>query len=312
MHFLTIAIPTYNREVAVSANVARLIGILSEVNDKDISVLVIDNDSTDGTYLRLTSLSCKYDGHVRVLRNEKNLGYNGNFVRLFEEAKCEYLLFLSDEDFLISDYLNDLVEFLRHARPLFTSSPFYLNDNVKPYRGRSSRKRVKLQEFSSASFYLSGLVFNVEHSINIIKKSKEHFTHTNQIYPQVLLASILLAKGDCYWFEKPLAQKQFNLDTSITYKGGRYDLLDGRWIQHILQLEFFYFWRSQMESNHVIDKVSKMIRYHNRNLFGKLYSSIEREYPEVYFNFLIGACIVVHKALFKIMLKRLICRKFFG
>jgi glycosyltransferase involved in cell wall biosynthesis len=309
MHSLTIGIPTYNRKRAVTANVSNLIDILREGNFERVSVLVIDNESTDGTFLSLSALSQPDDKMFRVLRNEKNLEYNGNFVRIFEEVKSEYLLFLSDEDFLNSKHLNDLIEFLNRDNPLFVSSTFYLNDHVRPYRGKLSRKRIELNEFLSSSFYLSGLVFNVEHSLDVIKKSKEFLTQSNQIYPQVLLVSILMAKGKCCWFEKPLARKQFSLDTSIVHNGGRYDLLEGRWIQYKFHLQFFYFWKNILESDQEKRKVSTMIKIHNRYLIGKLYSSIILEYPELKSSFLVWTYVWLHKQLLKKLLKLIAYKK---
>jgi glycosyltransferase involved in cell wall biosynthesis len=83
-------------------------------------VLVIDDASGDGTHAELARLCA--GTAVRLLRNESNLGYAGNVLRLFEECRTPYLLVASDDDAVVTASLAPLARLLEERSPAFVST----------------------------------------------------------------------------------------------------------------------------------------------------------------------------------------------
>ncbi len=104
--FVTIAIPTYNREEFL------LEALDSALNQcyKNFEVLVIDDGSQKDIYNTLKD----YLNHpkLRVLKNDRNMGRPYTRNRALEEAGGEYVLWLDDDDILESDTLLDYVKLL--------------------------------------------------------------------------------------------------------------------------------------------------------------------------------------------------------
>lgn len=92
---LSICIPTYNRAAEVEGKIDFFLkeGIL---NYDDIELIISDNCSTDGTSERIMP-KCKESGFVLNV-NAENKGHIGNYQKLTELAKGEYIWFVCDDD----------------------------------------------------------------------------------------------------------------------------------------------------------------------------------------------------------------------
>jgi glycosyltransferase involved in cell wall biosynthesis len=73
----------------------------------DVEVVVCDNASTDGT-AQLVAARYGADPRVRLVCNERNIGLVPNFNRALTEARGEYVLWLSADDWLLPDHLRRL------------------------------------------------------------------------------------------------------------------------------------------------------------------------------------------------------------
>jgi glycosyltransferase involved in cell wall biosynthesis len=89
---VTIAIPTYNRAHSYLRGVVE--AALAQTWEP-LEVLIGDNASTDETPEVIASFE---DPRIRHLRHPENIGANGNFNRLLEEARGEWFLLLHDDD----------------------------------------------------------------------------------------------------------------------------------------------------------------------------------------------------------------------
>jgi len=96
---LTIAIPTFNREMYLCKcleNVYSQIG-----NDPRFEVLVCDNDSSDNSQEIVNVYARKYTNLVSF-KNESNIGASNNFQKVLELASGKYINLHGDDD-----YFND-------------------------------------------------------------------------------------------------------------------------------------------------------------------------------------------------------------
>jgi glycosyltransferase involved in cell wall biosynthesis len=89
----TIVVPTYNRVRTLQEN----IGCVANLGADEF--LFIDNCSTDSTFEFLKQYQEENDQlPIRLIRNKLNIGYPRSFIKSVHEAKCDRIVFFSDED----------------------------------------------------------------------------------------------------------------------------------------------------------------------------------------------------------------------
>lgn len=108
---LSICIPTYNRAKALDGNLEVL---NKQISGKSLSLelMVSDNCSTDET----STVVNKYieEGMpINYIRNNVNLGMDGNFAQCYRKATGKYVLVLGDDDYLIDGMLEKLLNYLK-------------------------------------------------------------------------------------------------------------------------------------------------------------------------------------------------------
>lgn len=106
---LSICIPTYKRANCLRTSLERFMQAITP--DMDIELIVSDNCSPDETpeVVRAAmddGLKCSY------IRNEKNLGADGNFLQCFNRANGKYIWLCGDDDYLIPEKLKPLYDIL--------------------------------------------------------------------------------------------------------------------------------------------------------------------------------------------------------
>lgn len=123
---ITIGIPTYNRAKvlprAVESALAQDCG--------GIELLISDNASTDGTETYCRELAARIPT-VRYFRQPLNQGPTANFNLVLTQARGDYFLFLSDDDWIDPSYVSRCIGWLR-AHPdyaMAAGSPLYVRDD---------------------------------------------------------------------------------------------------------------------------------------------------------------------------------------
>ena len=103
---VTIAIPTYNRS---NGYLREALGSALAQDYGALEIVVVDNASTDATPEYVRSV---VDERLRYVRNEQNLGVNGNFNACLEHARGDYFLLLHDDDRIDPDFVTCCMEAL--------------------------------------------------------------------------------------------------------------------------------------------------------------------------------------------------------
>jgi glycosyltransferase involved in cell wall biosynthesis len=109
---ITIGIPTYNGSKTIKACLDSCITTITCSSFKGVEVLVVDNCSTDGTREIVSDFVESNPGIVRYVRNEENIGLDGNIDKIFTFATGSYVKLLGDDDLLLDDFLSNLHEIL--------------------------------------------------------------------------------------------------------------------------------------------------------------------------------------------------------
>lgn len=103
--FVSIIILNYNGGDLV----VRCLKSVLSLDYKNFEVVLLDNNSTDGS-MELVANAFASDPRVKLIRNEKNLGYaEGNNVGV-QKSKGEYLVFLNNDVLVDPLFLTELVE----------------------------------------------------------------------------------------------------------------------------------------------------------------------------------------------------------
>ena len=106
-YLLTIAVPTYNG----ARTIRSMLDILLPQVDERVEVLISDNCSTDETPQIITEYREKYP-FIKCVRNEKNLGADGNFLQCARMAKGKFTMLISDDDIIVENAVRLILDFL--------------------------------------------------------------------------------------------------------------------------------------------------------------------------------------------------------
>lgn len=105
----SIFIPTYNRWGILEKTLERTLENISG----GVRVVVVDNHSDLNGKEKVEAVIARYpDVDCCIVKNEANLGGDGNILRCFELCKTPYVLVLGDDDFVMPDFLQKISKYL--------------------------------------------------------------------------------------------------------------------------------------------------------------------------------------------------------
>jgi glycosyltransferase involved in cell wall biosynthesis len=96
---LSIAIPTFQRLKWLSIGLERVLAQVAQAGQGQVEVLVSENAGADGTWDYLQEQARRHPA-LRVHRNERNIGAEGNFHQLPGMCRGKYVWLVGDDDFL--------------------------------------------------------------------------------------------------------------------------------------------------------------------------------------------------------------------
>ena len=102
---VSVAIPVYNGE----SHLAETIDSVLAQSWGDFELIICDDRSTDGS---LDVAASRSDGRIRILRNDRNLGFGGNWNRCLAATQGSYIKILPQDDLLHRDCLSKQAEVL--------------------------------------------------------------------------------------------------------------------------------------------------------------------------------------------------------
>ena len=104
---VSIGLPVYNGERFLASTLDSLLG----QDYEDLEVIVSDNASTDTTP-EIALAYARKDPRVRYLRNERNVGVDANYRRVFELARGQYFKWSAHDDQCAPSFVRRCVEVL--------------------------------------------------------------------------------------------------------------------------------------------------------------------------------------------------------
>lgn len=200
---LTIGITSYKR-------VNELIRCINSIKTKykdDIEILVSEDKSPLSEEIRevVENLAKSSEYKIRFTSNDVNLGYDMNLGAIINKAEGDYIFYMSDDDALADDCLDDIISFLKKGTEVgVLYAPFaYSNTNKKDRKRSDVNFLIPAGEKSAAkyiydSILFSGLIFRKD----FVKKF-DSSKFKNHNYFQVYIFLQMLLKYGGYYFAKP-------------------------------------------------------------------------------------------------------------
>lgn len=207
---ISICIPTYKR----AGYIGRCLESALTYQGDDIEVIVQENCSPDNTREEIARFLS--DTRLKYYRNETNIGVIRNIWNLQERANGTYILFLTDDDFLLPGSVNkfkkviesnspscikgDLIVYMEKLRESFL---------YKALSDKNSSKSLSSNDYAKiflTSNILTGLCFKKEEL-----KKYNYSTMNNNLYPSMLIMGLLLK--DSFYMPEPLAVHTWENET---------------------------------------------------------------------------------------------------
>lgn len=283
-NLVTVGIPAYNRKDA-------LLHVLREIVGTGVStlpgveVLVIDDDSPDGTYEAV--LPFDGVGNIRVLKNAQRAGFRGNFGKLIEHCNTEYLVFSCDDDFVLREGMERLTAYLaaETAPPALVSSLFY--DKGEVYRANAEAiAEIGLGEYRNCCAHLPGVVVNARLAKSVWPRIEQFMLDPRNVYPQCCLALVLLLFGyRCIYFPVELVKTGYDLESGIV----AYATVGERWKQFLFFSDLLGHLAAHIQDAGIQANAQALLEQHKLSLFRTLGNGIASEAPELAPYYLRGA-----------------------
>ena len=270
---LTVGIPSFERADSAAQTIRNLFFLN---NYPEIKLVLINNGSIRTSYIEAQN-ELKSLKQSKYLEFQYNLGFAESFLRVIEHCETEYLLFLSDEDYLIEEGFENLLNLLKETKPSFVS---LRRSSMKKHK---KLKTVKLSAIKGVSSYVSGLIFKVD-------ISKSHLTLLRQLcateefarlYPQVILAWLHASHGSAVTLNSPRYVLRDNLETTVSSSNGSpYWYPTERVHQYVSSLACLQKMAREMNPN-VKRRLARIERGVKSKFFGLLFDAVKTISPEI-------------------------------
>jgi glycosyltransferase involved in cell wall biosynthesis len=126
---LTLGIPTFNRSKELKNSLLTLTRGISNPISHKIEILICDNNSEDDTSGTVKTFEQERpELKLRYYRNKENIGYDGNYLKVYELAEGQYLLFCSDR-YIYDINFEQILTILEEKQP----KAAIFSDRLRPY-----------------------------------------------------------------------------------------------------------------------------------------------------------------------------------
>ena len=162
---LQILIPTYNRIDFLKKNIIMLDKYITELSlDKNVSIVICNNASTDKTKEVLDTLSADLKTKMYIYNNNENIGLEKNAIKVLEKATAEYVMYLGDDDYIQKNYLREVYDQINKNKNITCIIPSFVRVDVTGNLLRGGRRNNK--KYFSPGYKSSSMVFFYGHQLS--------------------------------------------------------------------------------------------------------------------------------------------------
>lgn len=202
---ISICITSFNRP----KELRRCLESIKTKYEEQIEIVISEDLSPKREEIRqeIEEFKCKTRMLVHSNYNFKNLGYDRNLETLISLAQGDYILFVSDDDAIIEDGLNDVIETLsKHPEIPCLFSAYKSSDKKAQNREYNHSFMINcgkksVSKYLYESILFSGLIFKKQY---VDKISAERFVNLNYFQVYLFMKTIYEYGGyyrNCYLIE---------------------------------------------------------------------------------------------------------------
>ncbi len=142
---VSIVLATYNGENFIKQQIN---SILAQ-DYQDFELIIQDDCSTDNTVSILNSYS-KLDPRIKILKNERNLGYTKNFMTLLENVKGDFVFLSDQDDIWVKNKISASLEIFKKHKDaellICSDEDFFYEEQILPKKENINYHYVYLPE----------------------------------------------------------------------------------------------------------------------------------------------------------------------
>ncbi|MGY5956335.1 hypothetical protein ACUY4R_002325 [Kosakonia sp. BK9b] len=185
---LSITIPTYNRADYLKRLLESIQPQIKEYNH-DLEVIIIDNASADHTQ-EVVSDFLSNVSIAQYIRNDENLGMDGNFKKCFESATAKYFWMIGDDDVLSDDAIANVISVLKNVD---TYNLLYISSTITHC---ASNERLSYNVFTSSEDFIKRVGIMFTFISGMVCNKQAYLLLASQNKPTMIEGSFLM---HMYW-----------------------------------------------------------------------------------------------------------------
>ena len=283
LYKLTIAFVTYNRKKLITDCIGTL---LKKKIPNYIEIIVIDDNSSDGTFKKIKNIT--KGTHIKVFKNKNNLGFGGNYIEAIRRAQGDYVVWASDKDGISFSGINFFLKWTERIKKridvavLNYSRDLVVKKNHVTNIRKNQTKAIQYDQLWQCS-HGPGIAWRrnvVVKQLNKWRDFQKKYPTLAKYYPNLFLIIKLLPLGNCYFFNG-------NITSQVKYAGRShfleneksYNFLQSRWLQH---KELIHFLKNSSRQGKYKKYYDLMIRSLNLNLYFFISTALREERPDLY------------------------------
>jgi len=175
---VNIAMPVYNGEKWLEQAISTLI----KQSYENVEIIIADDCSSDDSQKICEQYASRYS-QISFIKNETNLGAQGNFRKILNLCSGRYVTFASQDDYWDENFISDLVERLEsnNSAVLAASATQLLDKDDNKYKELHYNGRWNPEKLSTY-----GLIYSLMLPINYGKWIKNNFFYHGVIRTDIL------------------------------------------------------------------------------------------------------------------------------
>lgn len=222
MEKVTLGITTYKRVDALSKLLSQVAN--SEFLKSHFNVLIVNDSGTEDYRKEYDTLLANLSIDLKIIHNDKNLGFPRSFAKLIDESQDDYMLFINDDDFIKEESVEKTFLCLKDKQPSILSGRYKMK-NGKNGRGIHETRKIKPAEFRVSSGHCSGLYININQFrefIDILILETEQGNTAAETYPAVIMhIPVLLKHDNSWWFDNDIVIEGDGLPSNVKDSSGK-------------------------------------------------------------------------------------------
>ena len=112
---ISIVIPNYNGEKLIEKNIPKVMEALSGYKGGKTEIIIVDDASSDGSKDVISNFKSQIT-NLKLIENEKNLGFSSTVNKGVKEARGEIVILLNTDVVPEKDFLNPLLEHFKDEK----------------------------------------------------------------------------------------------------------------------------------------------------------------------------------------------------